>query len=418
MCINPSHVWVKRGPKWEQTPVPCDRCKLCRENYVSDWVGRCLCEAATSQVSCTVSLTYAQPDDWQDLSHKIVTPLHFQLFIKRLRNAGHKIRYLVAGEYGETFDRSHFHAVLFFTDLRPSPDGRVPRLERAKHKADPSSCAAFCREIPQEEMVNISEWPHGHIVVDWSVTDKSVRYCVEYLHGPNKKNGWVSCSKKPALGAAWFAQKAAQNVDFDVLPSSFEYLPPGGKPGKKYLMTGATRRDYLNAITQARSQRPRMSKWVAKTFDKLERDEFIKQADTATRWPDNYFTDRQEPVEKTVSRIVWEDGIAEARADAMMARIASYWGFPDVEEFKAFAEAGGLDAHPEYEGRGPWYIPDRASAPDVAQRPSGTGLRPPTGYDRQGKPYWGDPENPPLPDAFRRPEPNEGGPSGDEEGLS
>lgn len=403
MCINPSFVWVKRGPKWEKVPAPCDRCKLCRENYVSDWVGRCLCEASTSQVSCTVNLTYAPPDDWRDVSHKVVNAHHFQLFMKRLRNAGHKVRYLVAGEYGETFDRSHFHCILFFSDLRPSPDGRVPRLERAKHKADPGSCAAFCREIPQEEMVNISEWPHGHITVDWSVTDRSVRYCVEYLHGPNKRNGWRSESKKPPLGAAWFAQKAAQAVDLDVLPSTFEYFPPGGKPGKKYLMTGATRRDYLNAITVEREKRGRMSEWVGKTFDKLEREAFIKATEAAAPWPDDHFTSRQMSEAKQASLLVWEDGKSQVDADAMTRKVAWLWGFHDVEEFEAFAAAGGCDAHPEYycEYR-KVHVPHGTSPQDAAKRPQAAGIRPPSSFDREGKPYWGDPKKPPLPTVFAR----------------
>ena len=97
MCISPSFVWFKRGPKWVQVPAPCDRCWSCRENYVSDWVGRCLCEASVSEVSCTLSLTYATPRNSLDLSNRVVNPHHFQLFMKRLRKAGHKVRYLVAG---------------------------------------------------------------------------------------------------------------------------------------------------------------------------------------------------------------------------------------------------------------------------------------------------------------------------------
>ena len=38
----------------------------------------------------------------------------FQLFMKRLRfNTGVKIKYYVAGEYGSTNHRPHYHAVIF-----------------------------------------------------------------------------------------------------------------------------------------------------------------------------------------------------------------------------------------------------------------------------------------------------------------
>lgn len=41
-------------------------------------------------------------------------------------------------------------------------------------------------------------------------------------------------------------------------------------------MTGATRRDYLNAISTDAGLRDRMSEWVGKTFDKLAKERLIK----------------------------------------------------------------------------------------------------------------------------------------------
>lgn len=383
MCINPSHVWVRRGPKWEKTPVPCDKCKLCIRNRVDDWVGRCLAEADVSQHVATISLTYAPPEDWRDLSHRVINPRHFQLFMKRLRKAGHKVRYFVAGEYGELQGRAHFHAILFFTDLKPKPAGMaVPFLNRRGHAMDPEDSPRFCREIPQDEMVHIREWPHGHVLVDWSCTEKSIKYVCEYfLLG--KITGWFSMSKKPALGAAWFADKAELNREYDVLPSSFEYLPPGGKAGKKYLMTGATRRDYLNAITTDRAKRPQLSEWVGRTFDKLERQAFIDSA--VSGFDDRAFLDRQEPENRTRSRIVWEDGINAVRAEAWAVRLAQEWGFEDVEEFEAFAAAGGCENHPEYYRGTSEHVSDGASAASTRRRSAASSPRQPTRFDRQGR---------------------------------
>lgn len=216
-----------------------------------------MAEASTSKTSCTLSLTYAPRDD---LADKVLHPRHFQLFMKLLRRAGHKVRYLVAGEYGDLKARAHFHALLFFEHIEPLGSGIAPAF--GTHDAP------FCREIPQKRMVHIREWPHGHIKCDWSATEQSARYVCKYLLADNKNNAWFSLSKKPALGAAFFAQKAAKAVELDVLPSSFNYLPPGGNRDRPYLMTGASRRDYLNAITQDPARRARMSEWVQKTFDK------------------------------------------------------------------------------------------------------------------------------------------------------
>lgn len=260
MCINPSYVWVQRGPKWEQQPVACRQCWRCRKNRVNDYVARALAEASSSAFTATVNLTYAPRDD---LADKVLHPLHFQLFMKLLRRAGHKVRYLVAGEYGKLNDRAHFHALLFFQHLEPRGDrGPVP--------AYGTRDAPFCREIPHKRMVHIREWPHGHITVDWSASEKSARYVCKYLLSDDKNNAWFSLSKKPTLGHAFFARKAALARELGVLPSTFEYMPPGGSKGKSYLMTGATRRDYLDAITQDEADRGKMSEWVQKTFDKAQ----------------------------------------------------------------------------------------------------------------------------------------------------
>ncbi|XZQ27849.1 rolling circle replication-associated protein [Rhodobacter capsulatus] len=239
---------------------------------MNDYVARALAEASVSAVTATVTLTYAPRDD---LADKVLHPRHFQLFMKLLRRAGHKVRYLVAGEYGDLRGRAHFHALLFqhllpleryrcsdgqVYDLPPDQFSDLSVIDRVQrglpavynpgHLFDPQTSQPFSRQIPQKRMVHIREWPHGHIKVDWSASEKSARYVCKYLLSDNKNNAWFSLSKKPALGAAWFARKAALARELGVLPSSFEYLPPGGSRNKTYLMTGATRRDYLDAITQ------------------------------------------------------------------------------------------------------------------------------------------------------------------------
>jgi len=447
MCTSPSFVWVKRGPGWEQVPVPCDSCWSCKENYVSDWVGRCLCEAATSQISVTLSLTYATPSNPQDFSHRVVNPYHFQLFMKRLRKAGHKVRYLVAGEYGELLDRAHFHAILFFSKL-VDYDGNVwPKLENRRSFADdPTIAAPLMRQMPQQDMCHIREWPHGHVLADWSCSEKSVRYCCEYLHHAGKKNSWFSMSKKPALGAEWFAQKAARNREYSVMPSTFEYMPPGGKPGKKYIMTGATRRDYLNLIVQDREKRPFMSRWVRASFDKLERQAFKDGADVSIPWADDRFADREMDLAKLTRRLRFEDLEQEQESaidDETFRRLADYYGIENNgEAFEAlFREEPDLvdclagtfvpwAQHTEHcsceaclAGRPPvdWRIgtpfegktPTQSSWGRVGKPRAGRGreaakpayvakYREPTGFDRQGKPYWGEPGRDYLGSVFAR----------------
>lgn len=257
MCLSPNFVWIQRGPSWEQQPTACRQCWRCKRNRVNDYVARAMAEASSSSTVCTISLTYGPRED---LADKVLNPKHFQLFMKMLRRAGHEVRYLVAGEYGERKGRAHFHALLFFKHIAPLEGREIP--------AYGTHDAPFCREIPHKRMVHIREWPHGHISADWSATEKAARYVCKYLLADDKNNAWFSLSKKPALGAAWFAEKAANARRLGVLPSSFNYLPPGGNRAQPYMMTGATRRDYLNAITTDPADKARMDEWVIKTFDK------------------------------------------------------------------------------------------------------------------------------------------------------
>lgn len=213
-------------------------------------------------------MTYGQRDD---LADKIVQPAHFQLFMKRLRRRGHFVRYLVAGEYGKLKDRAHFHALLFFQNIEPLRPMDVVPFYNPDHISNPEASGPFSVEMPNNSMCHIREWPHGHVKVDWSVTEKSAKYVCKYLLDDDKNNAWFSLSKKPPIGAAWFAQKAALLRELETIPSSFEYHPPGGTKGRPYLMTGATRRDFLAALGDLDHKRPQMSEWVQRTYDQEQR---------------------------------------------------------------------------------------------------------------------------------------------------
>lgn len=273
MCINPSFVWLQRGPNSIKQPVPCKVCWQCKQSRVNDYVGRCLAEMATSKAVCVLTLTYAPRSD---LADKVLHARHFQLFMKRLRRAGHLVRYLVAGEYGDMKGRAHFHAILFFEEMAATAATRVPFYNPA-HLSNPSQSQPFSDRLPQLAMCHIREWPHGHVLPDWSADERAIKYVCKYMLKGEKGEYWLSMSKKPPLGAAWFAQKAEQARKLGVLPSSFDYLPPGATRSRPYVMTGATRRDYLNAITQNPDDKARMSEWVLKTFEKHERARLIDE---------------------------------------------------------------------------------------------------------------------------------------------
>lgn len=230
-------------------------CWQCEENYINDWTGRCLAEAQYSTSTCALTLTYRDQDD---LSHKVLHPQHFQVFMKRLRNDGYKVRYLVAGEYGTLRGRAHFHVLLFFY-------GNAPK-------------------IPNKTNAHIKYWDKGHVFADWSADHRAVRYVAKYAlknfryddeDNPDKdRQAWFSMSKKPLIGAQFFIDRAKEYVKHDLMPSSFEYVVDGGKPGKTYLLRNAARALFVRTLVEEYRKQgkeidlKRVNEWTGKAVEK------------------------------------------------------------------------------------------------------------------------------------------------------
>lgn len=150
-CFHPLTAWwgpdiTRRGkrqpvfsradahPLWRELPfkLPCGQCSGCRLERSRQWAIRCTHEASLYDDNIFVTLTYDNdhlPGD-RSLDYR-----HFQLFMKRLKvNAARKldfdaerIRFYMCGEYGETFGRPHYHALLFNFDL---PDKQLWKMQR------------------------------------------------------------------------------------------------------------------------------------------------------------------------------------------------------------------------------------------------------------------------------------------------
>lgn len=92
--------------------VPCGRCIGCRMERARQWGLRCMHEAKLWPHNSYVTLTYSDEflPPGGTLSLRDV-----QLFMKRLRKfrEPNKVRFFLAGEYGDTNLRPHYHALLF-----------------------------------------------------------------------------------------------------------------------------------------------------------------------------------------------------------------------------------------------------------------------------------------------------------------
>ena len=266
MCINPSFVWMMKGPEWVQQPVPCRVCDMCRKNRVNDFVGRGLCEVATSSAVSTVTLTYAPRDDLFD---QIINPAHFQDFIRQLRDYhrnrktnGFSLRYFAVGEFGKKSGRAHLHAILFFKGISsPWPHGNF---------------------------INIPQWPHGHCTVDNRADYRTFRYCCKYLLKGDEKP-WLSLSKKPPLGTDFILKKADALAALGVLPRSFTYRPPGAPEKVRFGMSRAIKLVYLRRILErVPYDEERASEWVRNVQKAMLREDAEKlyRSLPASYWSD------------------------------------------------------------------------------------------------------------------------------------
>lgn len=146
---------------------PCGKCLACLKRWRELWSHRLMLENLCHSASAFVTLTYAEDTCPKDMS---LQPVHFELFMKRLREhcwrkEEKKIRFYGVGEYGEISERPHYHVLLFGyqTCLR----GQSWYTERR------TSCCSRCDLIRDI-------WGMGHIGLG-SVTHQSVRYVCGYM---------------------------------------------------------------------------------------------------------------------------------------------------------------------------------------------------------------------------------------------
>lgn len=98
------------GDEW--LDVPCGHCLACRISRTREWTVRLLHESEFWDDTSFVTLTY---DDEHLPSNGSLVPRDLTLFFKKLRRdlGDKKIKYYACGEYGDTYGRPHYHAIIF-----------------------------------------------------------------------------------------------------------------------------------------------------------------------------------------------------------------------------------------------------------------------------------------------------------------
>lgn len=213
--------------------VPCGQCVGCRLENSRQWAVRCVNEAQMHEYCSFITLTY-RPDPplgKPDLCVPVDFSLdhrHFQDFMKRLRDRVYhdkeckkflherldretgkakNVRYLMCGEYGDTYMRPHYHAILFNCDFQDK------ELLEVK-----DGCRLYTSKILSEL------WPFGYSTIG-SMTFQSAAYVARYsmkkvtgslaedhyrrvspVDGREYqvKPEYAKMSRNPGIGSDWF----------------------------------------------------------------------------------------------------------------------------------------------------------------------------------------------------------------------
>lgn len=173
--------------------IPCGCCVGCRMSHAKEWSVRCALEREYyDQDECFfLTLTYDArhlPKDGQ------LCKTDLQKFWKRLRRAGYRFRYFACGEYGETYQRPHYHAIVFGLKV---DDLRFYRL------SDRMSALYVSRSIQDI-------WSYGLVSLGYADTGSMAYvagYCEKKQNDPHwndyKVKPFVTMSRKPALGSLY-----------------------------------------------------------------------------------------------------------------------------------------------------------------------------------------------------------------------
>ena len=257
--------------------LPCGQCIGCRLERSRQWAIRCMHEAQMHEENSFITLTY---DDDHIPSDRSLHYRDFQLFIKRLRKRylGRRIRFYMAGEYGENFGRPHWHACIFGLGFD----------DKKLWKRSPSGLNLYRSE--NLELL----WPFGYSSIG-DVTFESAAYVARYIMkkvtGKNADKHYTEIdpdtgvitdrrpefnkmSLKPGIGYEWYKKYTS-----DVYPN--DYVVIRGKkvkPPKYYDKNYKIDNPYeFDEILYKREINGKLNS-EDNTFERLKVKEIVQQA--------------------------------------------------------------------------------------------------------------------------------------------
>lgn len=205
--------------------IPCGQCIGCRLEKSRQWAVRCSLESQLYENSYFLTLTY---DDEHLPASGSLVPEDLQKFLKKLRRhidyygSDEKIRFFACGEYGDNFQRPHYHAIIYNLD--------IPDLKRfsTSFNGDTYYTSETINQI----------WKNGYVIIG-QVTFESCAYVARYVtkkitgdqadeHYNGREPEFVRMSRRPGIGAAWLDkyQTDVYPHDYVVIRDGIKVKPP------------------------------------------------------------------------------------------------------------------------------------------------------------------------------------------------
>lgn len=258
--------------------VPCGQCVGCRLERSRQWAIRCHHEAQLHDDNCFITLTYSTDNLPADGSLQLK---HWQDFMKRFRKRIsiyegkgedrkliNPIKFFHCGEYGERYQRPHYHACIFGYDF---PDKYLFKTTDAGSR------------LYRSDLLE-SLWTFGYSTIG-NVTFESAAYVARYImkkitgdraeeHYQGRRPEYTTMSRNPGIGSKWFEQFGS-----DVYPAD-EVVLRGKKmrPPRFYdSLYEVDNPDEFEEIKAARVKSARRHKWN-QSGDRLRVREAVKIA--------------------------------------------------------------------------------------------------------------------------------------------
>lgn len=216
--------------------VSCGQCIGCRLARSEEWAVRITHEAQMHEANSFITLTYNDENLPKDhsLDHN-----EFRQFIKRLRRKYPGTRYYMAGEYGDTFSRPHYHAILFglwFNDatlFKRTDSGRDLYLSEDLSKMWQHKGYCSIGRVNYATASYVARYVTKKITYHDDESKKKFDDHYEFVTEDGeiitRKPEYNAMSLKPAIGRDWF-----EKYHCDIFPSDEVIIEGRKRPMPRY----------------------------------------------------------------------------------------------------------------------------------------------------------------------------------------